>query len=107
MTKICEMCGKQHEKSFRNDCCSVSCYKLKLSILHSPPSGWRVCRYCGKKYYYTHGQDNWLSNGKTGRSQSSANSTKYCCYECGKEDRKNKISKSKELKNAHMDKLGN
>lgn len=98
MTKTCEMCGKQYEKSFRNDCCSVSCYKLKLSILHSPPSGWRVCQYCGKKYYYTHGQDNWLSNGKIGRSQSSANSIKFCCYECGKEDRKDKISKSKKFR---------
>lgn len=89
------MCGKQHEKSFRNDCCSVSCYKLKLNILHSPSSGWRVCQYCGEKYYYTHGQDDWLCDGTVGRSQSSANSIKYCCYKCGKEDRKRKIEASK------------
>lgn len=85
MKKICQVCGKEFEaKSSDKNSCSLRCKKIALKIASSPESGIRICKNCGKEYYYKKGQGNWLKNNNTGWEKSDVSSINFCCYECGK-----------------------
>lgn len=60
-----------------------------------------ICQYCGKEYEVNPKDGDWGKNNIRGKGCHFMDSTRFCCYECGREDRKRRIqekwkNKSKE-----------
>jgi len=91
----CRICGKKFKARFsHNMTCSIKCKSRARKLDSYPPTGIRKCDYCGKEYYYIHGMPNWNKNGAYNK-RGSFESSKYCCYECGKAVSRNKSKQSK------------
>lgn len=51
----------------------------------------RKCKFCGKEYETDEKLGLWQKDGSQGPSRSGVSVKRYCCYECGKKDRANRI----------------
>lgn len=93
MKKYCICCGKEIPQKFHSiKYCSKACRSTYNSRLHRkrscPQSSIRVCKYCGKRFYYIHGQDNYGNIGCKIKPY------EYCSYECGVKHRSQKYKQS-------------
>ena len=103
---VCKHCGKEYKYTHHNDgtykhYCSSECREkakeIELKNKNSPKL--LVCEYCGKEYLWEN-KGNWNINNELvrpkGKSHSNevVSSRKYCCYECGKSDTREKREKT-------------
>ena len=99
---ICKHCGKKYQHTYKSNSvynyyCSKECVKKHKEELTKPQ--YRICEYCGKEYWWED-KGHWNKNNEQVRIKGKdkgneiVNSTKYCCYECGKAARKEKVQKT-------------
>lgn len=90
MKKYCIVCGKEIPAEYNSQkYCSKKCMNFKHNEEHkkklTPASGMYKCKYCGKEFYYEHGQSNYGSIGCKVKPY------EFCCYECGVKYRSDKF----------------
>lgn len=105
MKKHCKYCDSEFEylggKGNYKDYCSRSCaYKAKKERESKKgKKTYKICEQCKKEYIYTFGQANWTKNG-IGNGKGTVRSDRFCCYECGIKNHRNKID------NTNLNKYG-
>ena len=88
---ICKNCGKEYEYepkkgSYKLAYCSVKC-KTEFNRKDNEPQ-YRICQECGKEYW-------WDGTIKLyGVKGNYVDSKKFCCHECGKKNRYEKVKKT-------------
>lgn len=88
---ICKNCGKEYEYepkkgSYKLAYCSVEC-KTEFNRKDNEPQ-YRICQECGKEYW-------WDGTVKLyGVKGNYVDSKKFCCHECGKKNRYEKVKKT-------------
>ena len=88
---ICKNCGKEYEYepkkgSYKLAYCSVEC-KTEFNKKDNEPQ-YRICQECGKEYW-------WDGTVKLyGVKGNYVDSKKFCCHECGKKNRYEKVKKT-------------
>lgn len=88
---ICKNCGKEYEYepkkgSYKLAYCSVEC-KTEFNRKDNEPQ-YRICQECGKEYW-------WDGTIKLyGVKGNYVDSKKFCCHECGKKNRYEKVKKT-------------
>ena len=88
---ICKNCGKEYEYepkkgSYKLAYCSVEC-KTEFNKKDNEPQ-YRICQECGKEYW-------WDGTVKFyGVKGNYVDSKKFCCHECGKKNRYEKVKKT-------------
>ena len=88
---ICKNCGKEYEYepkkgSYKLPYCSVEC-KTEFNRKDNEPQ-YRICQECGKEYW-------WDGTVKLyGVKGNYVDSKKFCCHECGKKNRYEKVKKT-------------
>ena len=93
LKKVCKWCGKEFETvNTKKVYCSSHCNCAANKYNHLPESGWRICEYCGKKYYYTKGQSNWKKDDTL--SVKGITAYRFCSYECGIKSKQNNFEKT-------------
>lgn len=106
MKSTCFQCGKEYNYTHHNDgtykhyCCLECREKAKLLKQEEKSKPQKlICQHCGKEYLWEN-KGNWNENNEQvktcGKNSSNfvVNSKKYCCYECGKADRREKVRKT-------------
>lgn len=106
MKSTCLQCGKEYNYTHHNDgtykyyCCLECREKAKLLEQEEKNKPQKlICQHCGKEYLWEN-KGNWNENNEQvklcGKNSSNfvVNSKKYCCYECGKADRREKVRKT-------------
>lgn len=106
MNSICLQCGKEYHYTHHNDgtykhyCCLECREKAKLLEQEEKNKPQKlICQHCGKEYLWEN-KGNWNENNEQikacGKNSSNfvVSSKKYCCYECGKADRREKVRKT-------------
>lgn len=92
--KICQRCKKYFiPKDKYQKVCSDKCR------YNWPDTGYRICEYCGKRYYYTEGQLNWKKNNKVGNGANSVRADRFCSYACGMAYRRKKMVNTRLIQN--------
>ena len=88
---ICKNCGKEYEYepkkgSYKLAYCSAEC-KTEFNRKDNEPQ-YRICQECGKEYW-------WDGTIKLyGVKGNYVDSKKFCCHECGKKNRYEKVKKT-------------
>ena len=88
---ICKNCGKEYEYepkkgSYKLAYCSAEC-KAEFNRKDNEPQ-YRICQECGKEYW-------WDGTIKLyGVKGNYVDSKKFCCHECGKKNRYEKVKKT-------------
>ena len=77
--KICLNCGKEFEGHKNQKYCCQKCRSHYLRFGPLPESGIRICKYCGKEYYYTRGEE----PRKITPQDRGINAYDVCSVECG------------------------
>ena len=106
MKSTCLQCGKEYNYTHHNDgtykhyCCLECREKAKLLEQEEKSKPQKLtCQHCGREYLWED-KGNWNENNEQvklcGKNSSNfvVNSKKYCCYECGKADRREKVRKT-------------
>ena len=106
MKSTCLQCGKEYNYTHHNDgtykhyCCLECREKAKLLKQEEKSKPQKLtCQHCGREYLWEN-KGNWNENNEQvkvcGKNSSNfvVNSKKYCCYECGKADRREKVRKT-------------
>ena len=106
MKSTCLQCGKEYNYTHHNDgtykhyCCLECREKAKLLEQEEKNKPQKLtCQHCGREYLWEN-KGNWNENNEQvkacGKNSSNfvVNSKKYCCYECGKADRREKVRKT-------------
>lgn len=106
MKSTCLQCGKEYNYTHHNDgtykhyCCLECREKAKLLEQEEKNKPQKLtCQHCGREYLWEN-KGNWNENNEQvkacGKNSSNfvVNSKKYCCYECGKVDRREKVRKT-------------
>lgn len=106
MKSTCLQCGKEYNYTHHNDgtykhyCCLECRKKAKLLEQEEKNKPQKLtCQHCGREYLWEN-KGNWNENNEQvkacGKNSSNfvVNSKKYCCYECGKADRREKVRKT-------------
>lgn len=96
MKKYCKYCNLEFEYlggkgNYKNYCSRICAYKAKKE--REAKKGekiYKICEECKKEYLYTFGQPNWTKNG-IGNGRGTVRSDKFCCYECGKKNHRDRI----------------
>lgn len=106
MKSTCLQCGKEYNYTHHNDgtykhyCCLECREKAKLLKQEEKSKPQKLtCQHCGREYLWEN-KGNWNENNEQvkacGKNSSNfvVNSKKYCCYACGKADRREKVRKT-------------